>query len=161
MNIKVLFLVYFTFYNYCFSQNKFEKLELNHSNSIIIGSHIKITIEPVKIGKQRMKIAVESKKNNYSRNLSKKEYAAIEEAVLKFNPKILYTISDNGKDTLTTNCIDGYSTDMTISKNNKKETYFVNCLSKMDKYKNKRKDFWYVAKLIFEAGNVRLKELED
>lgn len=161
MYIKVLFLICFTFYNYCYSQKQFDKIELRHLNPIIINSDIKITIEPVKTGKQRMKVAVESKKNNYSRNLSKKEYAAIDEAVLKINPKILYTISDNGKDTLTTNCMDGYSTGIIIFKNNKKQTFFVSCLSRMDKYKNERKDFWYAAKLIFEAGNVKIKELED
>ncbi|MCL8537066.1 hypothetical protein M9991_09355 [Chryseobacterium gallinarum] len=80
---------------------------------------------------------------------------------MKINPKILYTISDNGKDTLTTNCMDGYSTGITIFKNNKKQTFFVSCLSRMDKYKNERKDFWYAAKLIFETGNVKIKELED
>ncbi|PQA89802.1 hypothetical protein B0A69_22075 [Chryseobacterium shigense] len=158
---KVLFLIYFTFYNYYFSQNQFEKIELSHSNSIIIDSGIKITIEPIKTGNNRMKIAVESKKNNYTRNLSKKEYAAIDYAVLKISSKYLYNISDNGKDTLTINCMDSFSTVMTIFKNNKKETYFVDCLSKMDKYKNKRKDFWYATKLIFEAGNVKIKELED
>ncbi|QIY91901.1 hypothetical protein [Chryseobacterium gallinarum] len=107
-----------------------------------------------------MKLIVESKKINYTRNLSNKEYDAIYRSVLKINPKSLYIISNN-KDTLTTNCIDGFSTIMTIFKNNKKETYFVDCLSKMDKYKNERKDFWYATKLIFEAANVKIKELED
>ncbi|SMC33617.1 hypothetical protein SAMN02787074_0410 [Chryseobacterium sp. YR221] len=109
-----------------------------------------------------MKITVESKKDKYTRNLSKKEYKAIDHAILKINPKALYDISDNGKDTLTINCMDGFSTVMTIFKNNsKKETYFVNCLSKMDKYTSKRKNFWHATKLIFKAGNVKAKELED
>jgi hypothetical protein len=118
-----------------FSQNQLEKIELRYSNSIIIGSTIKITIEPVKIGKKRMMLIVESKKKHLTKKLSKKEYANIEDAILRINPKNLYDIPDNGKDIIKTTCLDGFTTSITTFKNDKKGTVSIDCLSKMDKYK--------------------------
>lgn len=146
-------------YSFCCSQNQLERIELEHSNSIIIGSTIKITIQPLKkVKNSRMTIVVESKSRFDSRKLSKKEYVVIKDAVLKIDPKILYP--DNGKDSLMMTCLDGYDTTITIFRNNKKEQYIANCLYKMDKYTN-RKHLYRVAKLIFQAGRVKIKGMDD
>ncbi|MEI3789848.1 MULTISPECIES: hypothetical protein [unclassified Chryseobacterium] len=158
---KIAFFICFIYSTYCFSQNRFEEIELSHSNAMVVGSAIKIIIKPTKVGKHKMRIIVESKNNYFTKKLSKKEYAAIDNAVLKINPKNLYNISNNGKDTIQTNCLDGFNTSITVFKNSKKGSYSLDCLSKMDKYNNRRKDFWYAAKLISKVGGVEIKELED
>lgn len=160
MYLRILFFICFILSDYCFSQSQFEKIELNYSNSMIIGSGINIIIEPLKIKSKKMRIIVKSKDKNSTRRISKKEYTRINDAVLKIDPKKLYNIIDNSKDTIQTNCLDGVSATITIFKNSKKGSYSLDCLSKMDKYNNHRKDFWYATKLIFKAGKVKIKELE-
>ncbi|SFT60501.1 hypothetical protein SAMN05421857_2028 [Chryseobacterium formosense] len=156
----LFFLCLFT-YTYCFSQNHLERIELVHSNSIIIGNTIRITIQPIKkIKNSKMRVAVESKNEYYNRKLSRREYETIKDAVLKIDSKVLYPLSDNAKDTLVTTCLDGDGTSITIFRNNKKENYFAYCFSKMDKY-NHKKYFYHAAKLIYQAGRVKIEELDD
>lgn len=160
--LKRFYLLFlFITYTCCFSQNYFENIVLVHSNSTIIDSQVKITIQPIKkIKNSRMRIVVESKNKYHNRKLSRREYETIKYAVLKIDSKVLYPISDNTKDTLVTTCLDGDDTSITIFRNNKKENYFAYCYSKMDKY-NHKKHFYNAAKLIYQAGRIKIEEWDE
>ncbi|MFT3918005.1 hypothetical protein [Cloacibacterium sp.] len=138
--------------NFCFCQTKYDSIEFEHGNSIIIGSYVKIKLQPIKKNKkEKTRVTFESKDNFYTKKISKEKYQEICNSL----SKIKY-------DTIVkTNCIDGSSTFIKTYKGNFKKVYYIDCISSKDQFDEKRKDFWYVTKLIVEIAGIRINNLTD
>lgn len=163
-NILVkLLLISALVFNQFFLSQQIEKIEFEHSNSIIIGSEINITFEPIRDNKKgKIKIEVNKNGEKHNTRISKEKFMIISDAVRKIDPSGLYTI--NGKDTIAVsgNYLDSSSSSITIydDKQNKK-TFYVENLTKKSQYNDKQKDFWFVTKLIINAAKLRMEDLID
>ncbi len=147
-NLLLLFLLQSVF---GFSQ-QFDKIEFEHGNPIIIGSYIKIKLQPIKQNKkEKVRVTFESKDNFYTKRISKEKYYEICTAISKIKND---TIAINN------NLIDGSDTKIIALKNSKK-TYYATGLCGEDEFDEKRKDFWYATKLILEAAKLKMKNLID
>lgn len=148
-------------FNQFFLSQQIEKIEFEHSNSIIIGSEINITFEPIRNNRKgKIKIKINKNGEKYNTRISKEKFMIISDAVHKINPSGLYTV--NGKDTIAVlgNYLDPSSSSITIydDKRNKKSFHAEN-LTKKSQYNDKQKDFWFVTKLIINAAKLRMEDL--
>lgn len=152
MKFQFFSLLFLFFVNFYLAQSEYDKIEFEHSNSIIIGSYIKIELQPIKNNKKgKVRVTFESKDNFYTKRISKEKYIEI------FN-----SIHNIKYDTIVkTRCIDGPSTVIETFQGLSKRVYFLDCISSKDEFDEKRKDFWFATKLIIETAKIKMENLMD
>lgn len=141
--------------NHFFSQ-KFDKIEFESYNSLIIGNKINIVLEPLKNNKKgKVKVHFQDKNNSFVKNISKNEYNEISNSILKIKEKTFA----QSKDSIKTRCIDGSDAFITIFQNNTKKQYYIDCLSEKDGFDKNRMDFWNSTKLILNTVKMKNEDL--
>ena len=139
--------------NFCFSQIKYDKIEFEHSNPIIMSSYTKIKFLPIKNNKKgKVNIIFEDKDSYYSKRISNENYLQICSAIEKIKKDFI----------LDPLCIDGSDTSIMVYYHNEvKNKYYMNCISSKDGSHVDRKDFWLATKLIVEIAGIKLNNLGD
>ncbi|SIQ39804.1 hypothetical protein SAMN05880574_1129 [Chryseobacterium sp. RU37D] len=141
--------------NHFFSQ-KFDKIEFESYNSLIIGNKINIFLEPLKNNKKgKVKVHFQDKNNSFVKKISKTEYNEISNNILKIKEKTCV----QSKDSIKTRCIDGSDALITIFQNNTKKQYYIDCLSEKDRFDKNRMDFWNSTKLILNTVKMKNEDL--
>lgn len=147
MKFQFLTIPLLFFVNFYFAQSEFDKIEFEHGNSIIIGSYIKIKLQPIKNNKkEKVKVTFESKDNFYRMRISKEKYIEFCNSIHKIK-----------NDTMVkTTCIDGSSSYIKTFQSLLNKVYYLECISSKDEFDEKRKDFWIATKLIAESAKIKI-----
>ncbi|MFC0343518.1 hypothetical protein [Epilithonimonas hispanica] len=150
MKIKILILLVFVIQ--LFQSQNIEKIEFEHSNSIITGKGIKITIAPIRNNtKGKAKLAINKDGEEYTLRISREKFVNISNAIQKIKNDtiaVLDSYFDVSSSSITTN-----------DNQQNKKSYYATHLTKNSQYCEKQKDFWYAAKLIIEAAKLRMEDL--
>lgn len=151
-----LLIVLIVFINFSlFSSQEISKIELHHSNPIILFKSLDIFFEPIKNNKKgKVRIIVEKDKDEkYFSKISKEKFREICNAVYKINYDTIAVKS---------NLIDGSSTDIILFDNlNNQKSYFATGLRKESQDDKFQKDFWSATKLILKAARLKMVDLID
>lgn len=138
---------------FCWSQ-KIERIEFEHSNSIIIGSDIGITLKPIKNNRKgKVRLIVRKDGETFVSRITNDRFLEIINAVDQIKRDSLYAQYTY---------LDPSSSSITIynDKHNKKLYYTENLTRNSQKSEN-QKYFWYATKLIIDAAKLRMEDLID
>lgn len=130
-----------------------QKIEFKHSNPIIIGSIINITLEPIANNKKgKVRINIKKDGDEYDTRISREKFMVILNAIQKIKSDTIAVLG---------NTFDTSSSSITLYENNRKDkSYYAEGLNKKSQY-NKQEDFWYATKLIIRVAKLRMENLID
>ncbi|WP_304343116.1 hypothetical protein [Chryseobacterium koreense] len=160
--IRIIFTLILTlFTNLLFSQEiKLHYISLENSNSMLLGSQLKIEIineilNPQKIGNNAIlritKYSVQEKKEIVNETvISGQKYSEICNHILKINPTDILSESNN--------LIDGYDTELKFGTENSGITYGIYGLESLSK-NEKFNDFRKAIILILDVANIKKRGL--
>lgn len=152
MHHNLLIFFIFLLNNNVYSQ-KFEKIEFKHSNAIIIGKSVNITLEPLKNNKSgKVKVIVKKdKENEHVLKISEEKYREIYNSIQKIKYDTV-AVKDN--------LLDPSSTDILMYDNlGKRKSYAATGLNKKSQTDINQKDFWIVTRLIIKAAKLKMADL--
>lgn len=126
-----------------------QKIEFKHSNPIIIGSSIDITLEPIaKNKKEKVRINIKKDGDEYDTRISREKFMVILNAIQKIKSDTIAVLG---------NTFDTSSSSITLYENNwKDKSYYAEGLNKKSQ-NNKQEDFWYATKLIIRVAKLRME----
>ena len=126
-----------------------QKIEFKHSNPIIIGSSINITLEPIaKNKKEKVRINIKKDGDEYDTRISREKFMVILNAIQKIKSDTIAVLG---------NTFDTSSSSITLYENNwKDKSYYAEGLNKKSQ-NNKQEDFWYATKLIIRVAKLRME----
>ena len=126
-----------------------QKIEFKHSNPIIIGSSINITLEPIaKNKKEKVRINIKKDGDEYDTRISREKFMVILNAIQKIKSDTIAVLG---------NTFDTSSSSITLYENNRKDkSYYAEGLNKKSQ-NNKQEDFWYATKLIIRVAKLRME----
>lgn len=148
--ISILLFTCELFYN-----QKINKIEFHHSNSIILFKSVNIVLEPIKNNKKgKVKVFVQKDRDEkYVTKISKDKFFKICDAIRNIKCDTIAV-----KHTM----IDGSLTSIIINNNlGNENNYHATGLNKESQTNEFQKDFWYVTKLILKAAQLKMEDLID
>lgn len=149
----VLLIISILFFNFSlFHAQEVSKIEFHHFNASILFRSIDISFEPIKNSRKgKVRIVVKKDKDEeYSSNISRDKFQEIYNAIYKIKYD---TVAMKNR------LIDGSSTYIDVYKANTTHKYVATGLSAKSQNDEFQKDFWYAAKLILEAAELKLEDL--
>ncbi|GGG55236.1 hypothetical protein GCM10007332_16110 [Epilithonimonas arachidiradicis] len=138
---------------FCWSQ-KIERMEFEHSNSIIIGSDIGVTLKPIKNNRKgKVRLIVRKDGEIFVSRITNDRFLEIINAVDQIKRDSLgaqYTYLDPSSSSITI-----------YNDKHDKKVYYTENLTRNSQKSENQKDFWYATKLIIDAARLRMEELID